>query len=50
MNIWEKKFEAFSDKRMQLVFIDLPGYGKSGHFIHMEQAETFNAKMKAFLK
>ena len=29
MNTWEKQFEAFRDEDMQLVFIDLPGYGKS---------------------
>lgn len=30
MNTWEKQFEAFrDDKDLQLVFIDLPGYGKS---------------------
>ena len=35
MNTWEKQFEAFRDVRatddlpVQLVFIDLPGYGKS---------------------
>ncbi len=30
MNTWEKQFEAFRDgKDLQLVFIDLPGYGLS---------------------
>lgn len=30
MNTWEKQFEAFRDEdHLQLVFIDLPGYGKS---------------------
>ena len=29
MNTWEKQFEAFRDDDLQLVFIDLPGYGKS---------------------
>ena len=30
MNTWEKQFEAFrDDKDVQLVFIDLPGYGQS---------------------
>ena len=30
MNTWEKQFEAFrEEKDLQLVFIDLPGYGKS---------------------
>lgn len=30
MNTWEKQFEAFRDDRdLQLVFIDLPGYGQS---------------------
>ena len=35
MNTWEKQFEAFRDERanndlpLQMVFIDLPGYGKS---------------------
>ena len=29
MNTWEKQFEAFRDEDMRLVFIDLPGYGKS---------------------
>ena len=29
MNTWEKQFEAFRDMDVQLVFIDLPGYGKS---------------------
>ena len=30
MNTWEKQFEAFrEEKDIQLVFIDLPGYGKS---------------------
>lgn len=30
MNTWEKQFEAFRDeKELQLVFIDLPGYGQS---------------------
>ena len=29
MNTWEKQFEAFCDEEVQLVFIDLPGYGKS---------------------
>ena len=30
MNTWEKQFEAFrDDKDLQLMFIDLPGYGKS---------------------
>ena len=30
MNTWEKQFEAFRDtKDLQLVFIDLPGYGQS---------------------
>ncbi|MBQ6683350.1 MAG: alpha/beta hydrolase, partial [Bacteroidales bacterium] len=29
INTWEKQFEAFRDEDMQLVFIDLPGYGKS---------------------
>ena len=29
MNTWEKQFEAFRDENVQLVFIDLPGYGKS---------------------
>ncbi|MBO4430392.1 MAG: alpha/beta hydrolase, partial [Bacteroidaceae bacterium] len=30
MNTWEKQFEAFrDDKDLQLVFIDLPGYGQS---------------------
>ncbi|MBR5748466.1 MAG: alpha/beta hydrolase [Prevotella sp.] len=30
MNTWEKQFEAFRDnKNLQLVFIDLPGYGQS---------------------
>ena len=29
MNTWEKQFEALRDDTMQLVFIDLPGYGKS---------------------
>ena len=29
MNTWEKQFEAFRDENVRLVFIDLPGYGKS---------------------
>lgn len=29
MNTWEKQYEEFRDEDMQLVFIDLPGYGKS---------------------
>lgn len=30
MNTWEKQFDAFrEDKSLRLVFIDLPGYGKS---------------------
>lgn len=29
MNTWERQFEAFRDEKAQLVFIDLPGYGKS---------------------
>ena len=29
MNTWEKQFKAFRDEDVQLVFIDLPGYGKS---------------------
>ena len=30
MNTWEKQFEALrDDKNLQLVFIDLPGYGQS---------------------
>ena len=29
MNTWEKQFEAFRDEDVQLLFIDLPGYGKS---------------------
>ena len=30
MNTWEKQFEAFRDEKdIQLVFVDLPGYGKS---------------------
>ena len=29
MNTWEKQFEAFRDENVQLVFIDLPGYGVS---------------------
>ena len=29
MNTWEKQFEAFRDENVQLVFIDLPGYGMS---------------------
>ena len=30
MNTWEKQFEAFCDEKdLQLVFIDLPGYGQS---------------------
>ncbi len=30
MNTWEKQFEAFrDDENLQLVFIDLPGYGRS---------------------
>ena len=29
MNTWEKQFEAFRDEDVRLVFIDLPGYGKS---------------------
>lgn len=30
MNTWEKQFEAFrDDKDLQLMFIDLPGYGQS---------------------
>ena len=30
MNTWEKQFEAFrDDKDLQLVFIDMPGYGQS---------------------
>lgn len=29
MNTWEKQFEAFRDEDMRLVFIDLPGYGRS---------------------
>ena len=30
MNTWEKQFETFrNDKDLRLVFIDLPGYGKS---------------------
>ena len=30
MNTWEKQFEAFRDEKdLQLVFIDLPGYGQS---------------------
>ena len=120
MNTWEKQFEAFRDDDVQLVFIDLPGYGKSdkphvdytfdffahaidevlnannikdavfvghslgtpvcrhtlmttnhsgvfvdvdgvycfydgtelntcGHFIHMEQSEMFNEKLKEFI-
>lgn len=29
LNTWERQFEAFRDENMRLVFIDLPGYGKS---------------------
>ncbi|MBQ8957179.1 MAG: alpha/beta hydrolase [Bacteroidales bacterium] len=29
MNTWEKQFEAFRDEDMRMVFIDLPGYGRS---------------------
>lgn len=29
MNTWEKQYEGFCDEDMQLMFIDLPGYGKS---------------------
>lgn len=29
MNTWEMQFEAFRDEDVQLIFIDLPGYGKS---------------------
>ena len=30
MNTWEKQFEAFRDEKgLQIVFIDLPGYGQS---------------------
>ena len=30
MNTWEKQFEAFRDEKdLQLVFVDLPGYGQS---------------------
>ena len=29
MNTWEKQFEAFRDEDVRLVFVDLPGYGKS---------------------
>ena len=29
LNTWEKQFEAFRDDDMQLIFIDLPGFGKS---------------------
>ena len=29
MNTWEKQFETFRDENVQLIFIDLPGYGKS---------------------
>lgn len=29
MNTWEKQFEAFRDEDVRLVFIDMPGYGKS---------------------
>lgn len=29
MNTWEKQFEAFRNEEIQLVFIDLPGYGLS---------------------
>lgn len=29
MNTWEKQFEAFRDEDVQLLFIDLPGYGMS---------------------
>ena len=29
MNTWEKQFEAFRDEDVRLLFIDLPGYGKS---------------------
>lgn len=29
INTWEKQFEAFRDVDMRLLFIDLPGYGKS---------------------
>ena len=30
MNTWEKQFEAFRDEKdLQLLFIDLPGYGQS---------------------
>ena len=29
MNTWERQFESFRDEDVQLVFIDLPGYGKS---------------------
>ena len=31
MNTWEKQFEAFRDDNdLQLVFVDLPGYGQIG--------------------
>ena len=29
MNTWEKQFETFRDENIQLVFIDMPGYGNS---------------------
>ncbi len=48
---------------MTLKKVDLPGYGQSdkphvdytelttcGHFIHMEQSEMFNEKLKNFIK
>ena len=45
MNTWEKQFDAFrDDESLQLLFIDLPGYGKSDK-PHVEY--TFNIFAKA---
>ena len=51
------------DISMTLKKVDLPGYGQSdkphvdytelttcGHFIHMEQSEMFNEKLRDFTK
>ena len=51
MNTWEKQFEAFCDEKdLQLVFIDLPGYGQSDKphvdytldFFASEPADSFH--------
>ena len=43
MNTWENQFEAFrDDENLQLVFIDLPGYGQSD-IPHVDKSPDFSA-------